>query len=164
MRFNVERIWNELGNGTSAAAGFGAVRELCASPVEAIALLQQKLQPASIDLKSIESWIKDLSAAQFAVRERATAKLEKQDENIAPLLRKALETTVEEESRQRFAGILGRMELFSPARLQFYRAMDALEHLGTPKAKEHLEALSRGSPGCPRTVQAREAPSRISGR
>ena len=59
--FNVDRIWKDLANGTSAAAGFGVVRELCGSPAEAIALLQEKLKPASIDLKSIEGWMKDLS-------------------------------------------------------------------------------------------------------
>jgi RNA polymerase sigma factor (sigma-70 family) len=162
--FNAERIWNDLANESSPAAGFVAVRELCGSPQEAIALLKEKLKPEMIDTKQIDGWIKDLSAGRFTVRESATAELEKLGDTISPMLRNALDTSKEEETRQRIAAILGRMESVTPARLQIQRAMDALEHLGTPEAKEHLAALSRGSPGCLRTIQAREALSRMSGR
>ncbi len=162
--FNADRVWNDLANVTSAAAGFAAVRELCGSPKEAIALLKEKLKPETIDPKAIDGWINDLSAAQFAVRERATNELEKQGENVVPQLRKALETTKEEETRQRITAILKRLETPSSVRLQLHRAMDALEHLGTPEAQGHLETLGRGSPTCLRTVQAQEALARISGR
>ena len=43
-------------------------------------------------------------------------------------------------------------------------ALDALEHLGTPEAKAHLEALARGTPGCLRTVQAKESLARMAAR
>ena len=161
--FNTDRVWTDLADASPATA-FRAVRELCASPKEAIALLKQKLEPESIDPKAIAGWVKDLSSEQFADRERATAELEKRGESIASLLREALGAATDAEARQRLTAILGRTERPSPAALRLRRAMDALEHLGTPEAKAHLEALSRGSPGCLQTIQAKEALTRISGR
>ena len=159
--FDADRVWKELAD-PSAATGFRAVRELCASPKEAIALLKERLKPERIDPKTIEAWIKDLSAEEFAVRERATANLTKQGESIAPLLRKALSATTDAEGRHRLTTLLRQTERPSPADLRVRRALDALEHVGTPDAHEHLKALSRGSAGCVRTVQAAEALSRIS--
>ncbi len=161
--FNADRVWTDLADASSTTA-FRAVRELCASPKEAIALLKQKLEPESIDPKAIAGWVKDLSSEQFADRERATAELEKRGESIASLLREALGAATDAEARQRLTTILGRIERPSPAALRLRRAMDALEHLGTPEAKTHLEALSRGTPGGSRTIQAKEALSRISER
>ncbi|AMV23742.1 ECF RNA polymerase sigma factor SigM [Gemmata sp. SH-PL17] len=161
--FNADRVWTDLADASPATA-FRAVRELCASPKEAIALLKQKLEPESIDPKAIVGWVKDLSSEQFADRERATAELEKRGESIAQLLREALGATTDAEARQRLTTILGRIERPSSAALRLRRAMDALEHLGTPEAKTHLEALSRGTPGGSRTIQANEALSRISER
>ncbi len=161
--FNADRVWTDLADASSTTA-FRAVRELCASPKEAIALLKLKLEPESIDPKAIAGWVKDLSSEQFADRERATAELEKRGESIASLLREALGAATDAEARQRLTTILGRIERPSSAALRLRRAMDALEHLGTPEAKTHLEALSRGTPGGSRTIQAKEALSRISER
>jgi hypothetical protein len=58
--------------------------------------------------------------------------------------------------------IIAQLEELSPKKLQTQRAMDALEHLGTPEAKEHLETLSQGSTLALRTVQAKEALARQS--
>lgn len=162
-RFDADRVWKDLADASPAAA-FRAVRELCAYPKEAVALLREKLKPESIDSKAIDGWVKDLSAEEFATRERATAELEKQGETIASLLRAAREAATDAETRQRLAVILRRMERLSLADLRIRRALDALEHLGTLEAKAYLEILGRGSPGCLRTVQAKEALSRISGR
>ncbi|VTR91965.1 (myosin heavy-chain) kinase : Uncultured bacterium genome assembly Metasoil_fosmids_resub OS=uncultured bacterium PE=4 SV=1: Sigma70_r2: Sigma70_r4_2: WD40 [Gemmata massiliana] len=161
--FNADRVWTDLADASSTTA-FRAVRELCASPKEAIALLKQKLEPESIDPKAIAGWVKDLSSEQFADRERATAELEKRGETIASLLREALGAATDAETRQRLTAILGRIDRPSPTALRLHRAMDALEHLGTPEAKSHLETLSRGALKGSRTIQAKEALSRISER
>lgn len=163
LAFDAERVWKDLAD-TSAETAFRAVRELCAAPKEAVALLKEKVKPESIDPKAIDGWVKDLSAGEFAVRERATAELEKQGEAIAPLLREALKASTDAEARQRLVTILGRAERLSSADLRVRRTLDALEHIGTPEAKAHLEALSKGAPGTLRTVQAKEALSRMSGR
>ncbi|QJW97135.1 sigma-70 family RNA polymerase sigma factor [Frigoriglobus tundricola] len=160
--FDADRVWTDLAD-PSAATGFRAVRELCAAPREAITFLKGKLKPETIDPKTIDGWVKDLSAEEFAVRERATAELAKQGETIAPLLRNALGTTTDAEGRHRLTALLRKTERLSPADLRVRRALDALEHLGTPEAHEHLNALARGTAGCLRTVQAAEALSRISG-
>src|SRR4029453_13085799 len=93
-RFDAERVWKDLADASPAAA-FRAVRELCAYPKEAVALLREKLKPESIDVKVIDGWVKDLSAEEFATRERATAELEKQGETIALLLRAAREAATD---------------------------------------------------------------------
>ncbi len=159
--FDADRVWKDLA-APSAATGFRAVRELCAAPREAIAVLKGKLKPEVVDPKTIEGWVKDLSAEEFAVRERATAGLAQQGEAIAPLLRKALAATTDAEGRHRLTALLQRAERPSPADLRVRRAVDALEHLGTPEANEHLKALARGTAGCLQTVQAEEALSRLS--
>ncbi|AWM36881.1 ECF RNA polymerase sigma factor SigM [Gemmata obscuriglobus] len=161
--FNAERIWSNLADASPAAA-FRAVRELCAAPKEAVVLLKEKLPPESLDGKAIDALIKGLSSEQFADRERATTDLGKYGESIAPMLRQANGATTDAEGRQRLAALLGRTERLSPADLRVRRAMDALEHLDTPEAKAHLETLSRGTPGCLRTVLAQEALARITER
>jgi hypothetical protein len=161
--FSAERVWNDLVD-PSPEVAFRAVRELCAAPREAVALLKEKLGPELIDTKAIDGWVKDLASDRFADRERATAELEKQGESIATLLREALKASTNAEARNRLTAILVRAERLSPAALRFRRALDALEHLETPEAKAHLEALGRGTPGCLRTVQAKEALSRLSER
>lgn len=161
--FDADRVWAALAD-ASAEAAFRAVRELCASPKDAVALLKEKVKPEAVDPKAVEGWVKDLSAEEFAARERAAAELEKQGEAVAPLLRDALRAATDAETRQRLAAILARADRLSPADLRVRRALDALEHLGTPEAKAHLEALSRSTPGCLRTVQAKEALARIAER
>jgi RNA polymerase sigma factor (sigma-70 family) len=161
QRFDADRVWKDLADAAPATA-FQAVRELCASPKEAVALLKEKLKPETLDSKTIDGWVKDLSAGEFAVREKATAELEKQGETIAPLLRETLKASTDAEARQRLTALLRRAERPGAADLRVRRALDALEHLGTHEAKEHLEALSRGTQGCMLTVQAKEALSRLS--
>lgn len=161
--FNADRTWTDLADASPATA-FRAVRELCAVPKEAIALLKEKLPPESLDAKVVEALVKDLSSEQFADRERATTELGKHGESIVPLLRQAHGAATDAESRQRLAALLGRTERPSPADLRIRRAMDALEHLGTSEAQEHLEALGRGTPGCLRTVLANEALARTAER
>lgn len=162
--FDAARIWNELANDKSPAAAFNAVRELCASPKEAIEFLKEKLKPETTDQKAIDQWIKDLSAARFAIREAASTELVKQGDNIIPLLRKTLDSSTEAEPRQRLTAIIAQLEEQSSKKLQTQRAMDALEHLGTPEATKHLEKLSEGGPLCSRTVLAKEALARMAHR
>jgi len=159
--FDADRIWNDLANAKSPATAFGAVRELCASPKEAIELLKEKLKPETIDRKAVDAWIKDLSAARFAVREAASAELVKQGDSILPLIRKTLESSTEAETRQRLTAIVAQLEEQSPKKLQIERAMDALEHLGTPEGKAHLQKLAQGATWSLRTVQAIESLSRL---
>ncbi|MBN9522838.1 sigma-70 family RNA polymerase sigma factor [bacterium] len=161
--FDAGRLWAALAD-PSPETAFRAVRELCASPREATTLLREKLAPESIDPGAVAGWIKDLSAPQFAARERATAELEKRGESVAPLLREALRAAPDAESRRRLAPLVGRTERPSADGLRVRRALDALEHLGTPEAEAHLSALGRGTPGCLQTVLAREALARLSGR
>ncbi len=161
--FDADRLWVALAD-PSAETAFRAVRELCAAPREAAALLREKLAPESIDPGAIAGWVKDLSAPQFAARERATAELEKRGESVAPLLREALRAATDAESRRRLAVLVGRVERPSADGLRVRRALDALEHLGTPESEAHLTTLGRGTPGCLQTVLAREALTRITGR
>lgn len=160
--FDGESLWKTLAD-QNAEKAFMAVRELIASPKEALALLKAKLPPDLLDQKVIDQHLIDLGSPRFAVREKASAALLKIGESIEPQLKKALQTTTDEEVRQRLTAILEALNAPSSEKLRTLRALDALEHLGTPEARQYLEILSKGSPPGLRTQLAKEALERLAG-
>jgi hypothetical protein len=141
-----ERAWADLAD-EDAGRAYRAVWELAASPTEAVPLLKKHLQPAALDEKRVARLIADLDADDFAAREKATDDLAKLGAPAGPALRKALEETRSAEARRRLELLLEKLKesALSPDRLRQLRAVEVLEHIGTPEARRLLETLAGGA-------------------
>jgi HEAT repeat protein len=158
----LEKRWQALA-GDDAAKAFAAIRELAATPKDTVAWIKERLKPAApIDMKHVEELLKQLDSDQFKVRDTATTELLKFDEQIVPVLDKALAANPTLESKQRLEGLRGKRTgiILQGERLRAYRAIEVLERIGTPEARQVLQALAKGAPGALITTSAQAAPSR----
>jgi hypothetical protein len=108
----------------------------------------------------------DLDSAEFPVRTKATAQLVQLGELAEPALLDAQRKHPSLEQRQRIEEILRKVvdQRSKPSgdRLRMFRAVEILEQIGTPEARQLLEALSRGASGALVTREAQAALARFS--
>jgi hypothetical protein len=162
----LEACWAGLGSQDAARAG-RALGRLAASPAEAVALLKKHLPPAAApDAKRLAGLIADLDSETFAVREAALKELTDLGEVAEPALRSALEKAPSPEARRRLEELLEKLDSLGTAGepLRASRAVEALEHIGTPEARRLLTALAAGAPGAWRTREAQAALERLAAR
>src|SRR5579883_2555091 len=109
----------------------------------------RRFSPA--DEKRLQQWIADLDSDQFAVREKATSELEKLGAAAVGTMQKALEAKPALETRRRLEQLIDKQEReewpASGERLRIWRALEVLERIGTPEAREVLTTLANGAPG-----------------
>ncbi|MCZ7648618.1 MAG: hypothetical protein M5U26_25720 [Planctomycetota bacterium] len=121
---------------------------------EGLALLRQKLQPASeAPGADLEQLVAHLDADAFMARETAEKQLRARILEAWPLLVRAAKGAAAPEVRIRAARLLAQ-----PAEDQLrarYFAVEALDWMNTPQAAQHLEALAAGAPEHPVTSWAR---------
>jgi RNA polymerase sigma factor (sigma-70 family) len=159
-RGRLGQLWQELA-GADAAAAYRAVGALAAAE-QAVPFLADKLRtkpPA--DPKQVARLVADLDSEQFAVRERASTDLERLGEVAEPALRQALRGNVSAEVRRRLGEVLDRLQVWSPERLRADRALEALERVGTPEAREVVAKLARDSSGTWTGTAARDTLRRL---
>jgi WD40 repeat protein len=153
------RLWEDLAS-ADAEAAFRSVRKLWASPTNAVELLSGRLKPVpAVDAERIRKSLADLDANSFSVRQKATADLEDVGDLAVPAMREALAKGVAPEARQRLEQVLRKLTLRSPEGelIRNLRAVEVLEHIGTPEARQVLQTLAGGAEGARLTVAAREA-------
>jgi RNA polymerase sigma factor (sigma-70 family) len=141
-----------------------AVWALVSAPKETMPLLRETLKPVQAsDGKRIAQLVKDLDNDDFAVREKASAELDRIGEPAAGALRKALEGTPSAEMRLRINQLLDKFggKVASPDILRRERALEVLEHIGGPEAKAILEELAKGAPEAALTQAAAAALKRL---
>jgi WD40 repeat protein len=157
-------LWGDLTG--DAAPAYQAIRKLAAAPQQAVPFLHERLKPVppltAADRERLARLLADLDSDRFEVRQRAATELETLGEMAAPVLRKAL-TSPSAEVRRKVAALLAKVDSPSPTpeQLRVLRAVEALEHAGTPEARRLLEALSRGAEGARLTREARLALERL---
>ncbi len=97
-------------------------------------------------MKQVEELIGQLDHEQYKTREQAKADLNKIGEQILPALERALAGKVSLESKIRLEEMRGRLssKILQGDRLRFYRAVEALERMGTPPARQLLQELAEG--------------------
>jgi WD40 repeat protein len=150
------RLWEDLA-AEDAARAWQAVCVLAASPAESVSFLRGRLRPAAeAGAPAVARLIADLDSDRFEVRRKAVEELEKLGELAAPALREA-RASPSAEVRRKAEALLTKIDSLSPSpeRLRALRAVEALEHAGTPEARRLLEALSRGAAGARLTREAR---------
>jgi WD40 repeat protein len=158
-RRRLEALWADLAGADAARAG-RAVWALAAAPRQAVPFLEQDLRPAALDAareRLARALIAQLDADDFSVRERAVTELQKMGEVVSPLLRGALARGPSAEARQRLKRLVagpGSAGL-SAHELRAVRAVEALEHAGTPQARCLLETLAGGAPEARLTQEAK---------
>jgi hypothetical protein len=83
-----------------------------------------------------------------------------------PVLRKALAAQATLETRQRVEHLLTEVDgaVTLPTLLQAIRAIEVLEHIGTPNAKEILQTVTTGVPEARLTQEAKASLERLAKR
>jgi RNA polymerase sigma factor (sigma-70 family) len=159
----LENLWAALA-GDDAVLAYRAIWALAAVPGQAVPLLQQHVQPvAPLEAQRIARLLRDLDSNRFAVREKATQELQELAERAAPALHKALAGPLGAEGRRRVAGLLAWLPETMPSghELRSLRAIEVLEQIATPEARQVLQRLSNGAPEARLTREARAALQRL---
>jgi RNA polymerase sigma factor (sigma-70 family) len=114
---------------------------LAAVSKDSVPFLAEALRPPPpVDEKRVARLVADLDDERFEVREKAQAELAKLGAAAEPALRKALQQAPSIELRRRVEGLLAPQQRNHRRTL---RAVEVLELIGTPEAKQLLERLSR---------------------
>jgi hypothetical protein len=160
----LQALWADLGDGDAERA-YRAIGALAAAAKSALPFLHQQLQPvAAPDPKHVARLVADLDAEEFAVRDKAMLELGTVGRLAEPALKQALARPSSLEHKRRLETLLQQFEklVLGPEELRSYRAMEALEHIGTADARAILERLAREGPGTSLvTREARAAMERL---
>jgi hypothetical protein len=155
-------VWERLGD-EDAGVAFRAIREVVAKPDVFVPVLRQKLKAVpAVDAHWVKDRIRALDSSEFGTRRAAFAELEKVAEAAKSVFLQTLEGDISLEVRRRVGDILEKTK--GPpdrATSRALRAIEALEHAGTPEAGRVLEGLSKGAPESRVTREASAALRRL---
>jgi dipeptidyl aminopeptidase/acylaminoacyl peptidase len=159
---HLENAWDNLA-GDDTARAFQAIRLLAAHPEQAVPLLQERLKPAMpADSKRLAQLIADLDNNDFATRQKATEELERLGDLAGAALEKALADKSALEMRTRIESLLEKVDRIPPPEiLRSLRALESLEHAGTPEGRQLLETLAKGAEGARLTREAQASLRRL---
>jgi dipeptidyl aminopeptidase/acylaminoacyl peptidase len=137
--------WDDLSS-LDAAKGFKALRAFTANPARSVPVLAERLKPGyDGDRKHVESLIAELDSGRFSDRERATAALTGLGRLAEAQMKATLDDNPSAEQRRRLEQILKRVRetpASNQGRLRALRAVEALEAISTPAAKEVLRGIA----------------------
>lgn len=157
----LDELWQDLAD-VDAARAYRARTRLLAAPQQTVRYLNSRLAPVARADAQVAQLIRDLDGNEFAVRERATEKLAELGDLVKPALRKLLEGNPSLEVRRRIEPLItARERLTSPEKVRCWRAIELLEHIGTPEARALLAKLATGAPEALLTRTAQGAIARL---
>jgi hypothetical protein len=162
----LERLWTDLA-GEDVPKAYRAVCLLATAARQAVPFLQHRLrQVGSADPQQLARLIADLDDDHFAVRQKATHELEKLGDQATGALHQVLAGKPSLEVRRRVEQLLQKQSrtVLSPEGLRLLRALEALEQMATPEARQLLDRLAAGSPGAWLTQEAKAARERLTKR
>lgn len=153
-------LWTGLAD-KEAAKAFAAIGLLTAAPEQAVPFLKSHLRPAPelAEAQQVARLIAELDSNEFAVRDKAREHLRQLGERAEPGLSEALKNKLPLEARKRIEELLEgvRAAAVFPESLRNLRAVEVLEHIGTPQAREVLKTLADGAPTARLTQEAKAA-------
>jgi hypothetical protein len=152
--------WSDLAAADATRAQL-AVEALVLSR-QAVGFLRGRLKPEPVraDTRRIARLIKELDDNKFAVRERASAELEKLGPAAAPALARVLLGEASPEARRRAERLLAKVR-GAPSLVRAQRGVEVLVRLGTADARRLLEDLAEGPPDAWLTQEARSGRQRL---
>jgi len=161
----LEALWTDLNN-LDAQKAHRAMLRLSAAPREALTLLGKRLTPAAgkvLTAKEIEQRLADLDSDTFQTREKASEALVAVGKQARPALVKALAEKPSAEKKHRLEELLAALAPTGPTveMIRPTRALEVLERLGTPEARELLQKLAGGFSEARLTIEARETLRRL---
>ena len=160
----LQHLWDDLAS-KDAGKAFDAIGLLSTSAQQAVLLLKAKLRPAPApaEPKQVARLIADLDSEQFDARQKAADELRRLGERAEPGLRAALKDQLPLETRKRIEELLEavRASAASPENLRNLRAVEVLEHIGTPEARDVLRSLANGAPEARLTRDAKASLQRL---
>ncbi len=139
--------WNDL-KSDDAARAYQAIRRFAAVPGQTIPFFDKNLLPiAAPNGKMIVNHIADLESEVFTERDAAMKELTKLGELAEPALSQALDKAPTLETRNRIKQLLDRLPNIgtSGEPLRQARAVEVLENIGNPQARQLLEKLAAGA-------------------
>lgn len=139
----LEESWTRLAHSDGQVL-WPAMDRLVSAPDQAVALLREKLKPEPApDLSQVDRWVGELGHARFAVRDKATRSLAALGGRIGPNLAAALQAGPSPEARRRLEGLLQTLrDGISIKQLRPLRAVEVLERINTPSARQVLETYA----------------------
>jgi RNA polymerase sigma factor (sigma-70 family) len=150
--------WQKLA-GADAGQAYRAAWLLASDTERTVPFLQRQWQSLlAVDEKKLARQIADLDCDQFEVRERARMELEKQGVVVLSALQQALRSGPSLELRRRVEQI---QEKLNEQLLRLRRMVFALEHLGTPPARQLLADIAIRKLDEQLTHEARAAVQRL---
>jgi hypothetical protein len=160
---SVNAYWTDLAS-ADAAVAYEAICALAAAPAQALPLLKQHLKPAAlVDGKRVARLIDQLDSEQFKVRQKAQDDLLKIGDQVVPLIVKKLQGFHSLEMRKRLERLHAKLTTppWSVECLQVARAIEVLERMASPEARQLLQKLVEGAPGAFATTEAQQALRRM---
>ncbi len=155
--------WDELAS-DDAAKAYRALGVFVAASESAVAFLNKRMHPAFFQgSKPPSDRIAELESTDLAVRTQAQQELLKLGSSVEPVLRRALAGKPTLELRQRLTRILEQVDSLTADLRQAVRAVEALEYIATPAARELLAKLAGGADGARLTVEAKASLERLGG-
>jgi hypothetical protein len=141
--------WQSLMS-TDAARAYQTMRTLEVAD-QAVPFLAEHLLLKKPDAQQVARLLADLNSEDFRVRSQATKELEKLGEAVEPALRQASKDNPSVEVRRRIQQLFEKTdppiaEGVSPRLLRWLRAVEVLEWIGSPAARELLEKLAAAPP------------------
>jgi WD40 repeat protein len=152
--------WDDLRADEPAKAYAAVWRLTDAAPESVGPFLAQHLRPeAAPDPAKLQKLIADLDSDTFRIRERAAKDLQDLGHAAAPTLQKALAAKPAPETTRRIEQLLARKPDVGnrPDQLRRLRAMQVLERISTPEARQVLKDLAEGLPLAAETREAKAA-------
>jgi hypothetical protein len=152
----VNTLWDDLAS-SDASKAYRAIQTLQGGSQQAVSFLKKHVHPVpAVDAKRIAQLLVDLDSESFNVREKATKELRELGDLSEPALRATLSAQPSPELRRRAEALLAQLDPSrSPALLRSLRAVESLEHLATPEARQLLEQLAAGAPEARLTREAK---------
>jgi dipeptidyl aminopeptidase/acylaminoacyl peptidase len=163
---DLQALWSDLSR-QDASTAHRAIWTMVAFREQTVPFLLQQVRPvAAVPPERIEQLVAELDSTRFAVRQHAMQELETLGKLAEPILRKNLVAQPSLEARERIEGLLDKLHgpLTLSTRMKELRAIEVLEHIGTPEARRVLQILATGTPEARLTQEATASLERLARR